>query len=116
MENGIYNSYLQEYLFPVQLLEAVLSFAFVFVLLRRAKKRNYVADGTGFRWMLILYGTARFFTEFLHDNPKIALGCSFMSFYALAMVISGVLGIIRIRTKKPVGIEPLYIVEEDESF
>ncbi|MBR3909237.1 MAG: prolipoprotein diacylglyceryl transferase [Clostridia bacterium] len=88
---GIYNVHTSTKLFPVQLLESLISIIIVVVLLIVFKKQNSVSRGFLMPLMLIMYGTARFFTEFLHDAPKMWMGISYIAFNCLFMVIVGIL-------------------------
>lgn len=41
--------------------------------------------------MLIMYGTVRFFTEFLHDNEKLFIGISYVAYNCLFMILVGII-------------------------
>ena len=60
----------------------------------RAKRKKYVADGTQFPWMLILFGTTRFALEFLRDNQKLFLGISVLAIHCVVMVLVGIIWLI----------------------
>lgn len=91
---GIYNVRLDEYVFPNQLLEALVAFAITFFFIWKDRKRNFIPDMKNYPTMLIMYGSTRFALEFLRNNRKILFGCSPVSFHALFMVLVGVVAII----------------------
>ena len=103
-EWGLYNVRMQEVLFPIQPIEAIIAWLVIFYLLARAKKRNYVADGLECPVMFILFGSTRFLCEFLRDNEKIFLGCSSLAFHALFMFVVGVIAYIVIRKKQKAAV------------
>lgn len=88
---GIYNVSLSKKLFPVQLLESALTIVIIIILMAVFKKQNSVSRGFLMPLMLIMYGTARFFTEFLHNNEKLFIGISYVAYNCLFMVIVGIL-------------------------
>ena len=88
---GIYNVFKSTRLFPVQLLESAISITIVVVLMIVFKKQNSISRGFLMPLMLIMYGTARFFTEFLHDNKKIFIGISYVAYNCLFMVLVGII-------------------------
>lgn len=94
---GIYNPWLNDYMFPVQLLEALLSVLILIFLMIRMKKRNYVPDGKSMPLMLAVYGAVRFFTEFLRQNEKLFLGISAAALHSLFMCAAGVVILLCMR-------------------
>ena len=101
---GIYNPIKDTYLFPVQILETLVAFSLVILMLYLSKKRKYTASGETLPMLLTLYGIARFFIEFLHDNEKVFLGCSKIAFHALFMcAVGATLWIIKRRKNKLVS-------------
>ena len=86
---GIYNTYYGTYDFPVTFLEALISFGITGYLIWRFRRNRCEADGKSMSLMLILYGTARFITEFLRVGEKILLGLSVDSFHAMLMCAVG---------------------------
>lgn len=99
-EWGIYSRRAAEYVFPVQILESLMTLALFIFLLIRTRKKDYVPDGRTMPWMLLLYGVGRFFTEFLRDNKKIWIGCSEISFHALFMAAVGLVLLICLSRKQ----------------
>ena len=99
-KNGIYNVFLHDYRFPVQIIEALVSLAIVIILLNRASRKNYIADGTQFPWMLILFGSTRFFLEFLRDNTKLFLGISNLAIHCVVMVVVGIIWLRKLKLTK----------------
>lgn len=88
-EWGVYSDLAQGYVFPVALLESLMTLGILVFLLVRVCRKGYEPDGKTMPWMLLLYGVGRFFTEFLRDNEKIALSCSDIAFHALFMAVVG---------------------------
>ena len=86
---GIYNPRLDQYVFPVAVLESFVAIVLCIWMFCEIRKRKYVPDGNMLPKLLIVYGTLRFFIEFLHDNEKVLFGCSKLAFHALFMVLIG---------------------------
>ena len=88
-------SYTKTRLFPIQLLEGLVSAAIAIWLIVYAKKHDYDCDGLCMPYMLISFGITRFFLEFLRDNPiTIFWGISELAFWALFMSIVGAIWIM----------------------
>lgn len=96
---GIWNIRVNEYLFPIQWVESVVSFLIFLFLMRKAEKDNYNGNGTIYALFLVLFGVTRFFLEFLRDNNKLFFGISDLAFHAAFMVVIGVLFLYK-RNKK----------------
>lgn len=75
--------------FPIQLLQCLAAALILGAMLYREKKNGFVPDGRNMPFLLISYGTVRFFLEFLQDNEKVFLGCSTTNFYCIAMILMG---------------------------
>lgn len=87
---------------PQQLFEAFSAGLIFVVLYLVARKHNFNLGGRLLFIMLIVYGTQRFFWEFLRDNEKViefgampgaesgVFGISSLALYAVAMVIEGI--------------------------
>ena len=99
-ENGVYNILSSTYCFPIQPIEAIAAVLIIVILLIRAKKNNFVPTAETYPLMLVMFGSSRFFFEFMRDNEKIFMGCSSLSFHALFMFVVGVIALIVIRKKK----------------
>ena len=99
-EWGIYSRLADDYVFPVVLLESLMTLAILIFLLIRIRKKDYVPDGKTMPWMLLIYGVGRFGTEFLRDNEKIWLGCSDIAFHALFMAAVGLVLLICLSRKQ----------------
>lgn len=97
---GIYQMQSETYLFPNQPIEALAAVAIIVILLVRAKKNNYVPTAETYPLMLVMFGSSRFFFEFLRNNEKIFLGCSALSFHALFMFAVGLIALQVIKRKK----------------
>lgn len=94
---GIYNVKIGECVFPIQLLESIVTIIILLFVIRRERKNNFVPDGRNVPIILISYGVSRFFLEFLHDNEKIIAGLASTQFHCLIMIISGVITLMIIR-------------------
>ena len=87
---GLYNVKTGEICFPIQLLECLVAVSILIFVFFKEKKNNYVPDGKNVPIILISYGIARFFLEFLHDNTKIVAGLASTQFHCLFMIAVGV--------------------------
>ena len=88
---GIMNRYTKTRLFPIQLLEGLVSAAIVILLITYAKKHEYDCDGLCMPYMLISFGITRFFLEFLRYSEELFWGISELAFWGLFMSIVGVI-------------------------
>ena len=96
---GIYNPYVKDVLFPIQIFESLTGLTIVMLVFYRAYKQQFKVDGLSYPFMLILYGFTRFFWEFGRNNEKILWGCSSLAFHALFMGICGVICVIILKKK-----------------
>ena len=80
-------------MFPVQLLEGIVSAAIVVWLLTYAKKHKYNCAGLCMPYMFIAFGLTRFFLEFLRNNQKLFWGISELALWSLLMFIVGIVWI-----------------------
>ena len=94
MEHGIWSPIWNQYLFPIQLLESLVSLLIFIACLIFAKKQNYKVTGRVYPFFLITFGTTRFFLEFLRCNTKLFWGISNLALWALLMVIVGTVWLI----------------------
>lgn len=90
-ENGIWNPYLDTYVFPNQWLECFVAFLIFLITMHLAKKEQFSSSGRLYPTFLILFGSTRFFLEFLRDNDKLFLGISGLALHAAFMVVVGVI-------------------------
>lgn len=97
---GLYNARYDNYVFPNQLLEAIVAFVITFFFIWKDKKNNFIPDSRNYPLMLIMYGSTRFILEFLRNNRKILFGCSPVSFHALFMVLVGIVALFVIDKKE----------------
>lgn len=86
---GVYNPAMERMAFPIQFLESFVSILILAYVFWREKKNNYVADGRNVPIILISYGIARFFMEFLHVETQIVGGYTWMHLHCIAMLIVG---------------------------
>ncbi len=85
---GVYNPDGGQILFPIQLLESLVSILILIYVFWREKKNHFVSDGMNVPIILISYGIARFFMEFFHDTAKI-FGFTWMQVHCVLMIIVG---------------------------
>lgn len=97
---GLYSGSAGMVCFPIQMIESLWSFLVVGFLLILAKKKNYETGGVLAPLGLILYGGARFFFEFLHDNEKLVFGCSAIAFQSLFMAVVGAVMLVLITARE----------------
>lgn len=100
VSGGIYNPAVNDYLFPIQPIEALAAVAIIIILLIRAKKNNFVPTAETYPLMLVMFGYSRFVFEFFRNNDKILMGCSSLSFHALFMAVVGTIALIVIKKRK----------------
>lgn len=97
---GIYNAFLQQNLFPVQLLESIVASLVGIHIFFRIKKRKFLVDGKEYPIMMLLFGSTRFVCEFFRANIKIWIGCSSLSFHALFMCVVGLIWLAVLNNKE----------------
>lgn len=88
-EWGLYSLEANEKVFPIVIVESLMTLGILIFLLIRARGKAYVPDGKTMPWMLLLYGMGRFITEFFRNNEKIWIGCSDIAFHSLFMAAVG---------------------------
>jgi phosphatidylglycerol:prolipoprotein diacylglycerol transferase len=81
--------------YPTPLFESLLSFIFLFILLKLRKKET--TPGFIFFIYLIMNGCARFSVEFIRLNPSAALGLTQAQLVAIIFVVIGGAGLLRIK-------------------
>ena len=101
---GIYNTFKEQYLFPVQLLESAVAIVIGIYILRRVIQSKYDFDGKEYPIMLVLFGSTRFVCEFFRDNEKILGGCSSLAFHALFMFVVGIVWLLIIRKREKASV------------
>lgn len=91
---GIYNNLVNKTLFPIQLLEGVVSLLIALTLLIYIIKSKYKTQPLLMPIMLVLFGASRFFLEFLRDNNKVLFSkISELSLWSFSMFVVGLLWI-----------------------
>ena len=88
---------------PTQLIESAVDFLILFLLLRDEKKGT--AHGLLYPKMMLLYGGARFFIEFLRNTTKDWLFLSHAQWFSIIAVILGVTFGILLKKQKTLGAE-----------
>jgi phosphatidylglycerol---prolipoprotein diacylglyceryl transferase len=84
---------------PIPLFEALISFIVFFAVLQLRKRE--LSAGMVFFIYLICNAVPRFLMEFVRLNPKLLLGLTQAQYIAICLVITAVIGIIRIRKGTP---------------
>ncbi|MBQ3262029.1 MAG: prolipoprotein diacylglyceryl transferase [Oscillospiraceae bacterium] len=87
--HGLWNPIFGETLFPVQLVESAAVLILCVVCCLAAKRRGYRPTGRLYPLFLLLFGTFRFFADFLRLSPTLLWGLSDLALWALAMVAIG---------------------------
>jgi len=90
---GIYSPIAGDTVFPIQLLESLVSIVILVLALYREKKNGWVPDGRNVPFILIVYGIARFFLEFFHDDEKVFWGIASMQIHCLIMILVGIIAL-----------------------
>lgn len=88
-EWGLWNPITKNTMFPIQPIESLTSFFVFLICINFAKKENYKPTGKVNALFLILFGTTRFFLEFLRDNDKVLGSISNLALHAALMVFVG---------------------------
>ncbi len=97
---GIYQPWVQEYLFPMPIFEMLWMFGIAFLILWLIKKNNYKATEHLYPLLLVVYGTVQFFSEFFIDNAKIWHNFSLRSFHEISIVIVGTVWLCLLQKRK----------------
>lgn len=90
-EYGIWNPALHQYLFPIQIVESLVALAIIVFLVFYNKNNEYSDKAKAYPIMLMLFGSTRFFLEFLRDNHKLFWGISDLAIHAFVMFVVGLL-------------------------
>ncbi|MBP5434522.1 prolipoprotein diacylglyceryl transferase [bacterium] len=90
---GIWNAKKHDYLFPIQLVEAVSSLLVCFYIVWYAKKRNYEVRGISYGQYLFLFGLTRTIWEFFRDNTEFRWQISTFQYYSFAAYLLGAIWI-----------------------
>lgn len=93
---GVYNPVVGEILFPIQLVESLVSILILIYVFWRERKNNFVPDGRNVPIILISYGIARFFLEFLHIESEV-FGFTWMQVHCIFMLTVGMITLRIIR-------------------
>lgn len=99
MEHGVWNPVWNQYLFPIQLLESLVSLLIFIACLIYARKQKYSGSGKVYPFFLITFGATRFCLEFLRCNTKLFWGISDLALWALLMVIVGIVWYAVLKSK-----------------
>lgn len=105
MEGGIWNPQLEQYLFPIQLLESGVSLLIFVACLLYARKDDFKVTGKVYPFFLITFGITRFFLEFLRNNEKVFGNVSSLALHALFMVLVGCVWFLLLRKSAQIKAE-----------
>lgn len=86
---GIWNPFLEETVFPIQWAICLAVLGAMILMLRMVRQQNYDGSGTAYPTMLVVYGIARFFLEFLKRDGQLWLGITELGYQALFMALVG---------------------------
>ena len=97
---GIWNVSYECYMFPIQLLESLVAFLIFAFIEIYSKKANMYGKGRLYPISLILFGSTRFFLEFLRDNKKVFFGISDLALHAGLMVLVGIAWLMELNDRE----------------
>ena len=106
---GVYNSVLDEYVFPVQLLESVMLGLFVFLCIWFMLKSKHYRPGRCASLVLILYAVSRFFVEHLRyhgpsyrfaESQPVLLGLTMAQLVCICFVLLAVVWLLVLPLEK----------------
>ena len=86
---GIWNPVLEDYRFPIQIIEATVATIIVVLTILRIRHFGYSGQSKAYALMLIMFGSTRFILEFFRDNTKVIWGISNLALHALLMFVVG---------------------------
>ena len=95
----IWNPQLNQFVFPIQLIECIAAFLIFLGLLIYSKKTKFQTTGKQYAFWLIAFGITRFIFEFFRDNTKILWGCSSLSFHAIKSAVVGIVWLLMLTPK-----------------
>ena len=88
---GVYNSYTETRLFPVQICEGITAAAIAITVVIMARRKNFKCCGITMAWMWVMFGSTRVIWEFLRANEKTVLGLSELALWSVALTVAGVI-------------------------
>ena len=100
---GIYSAVARMRCFPLQLLEAAGSLAVAAAVLWYGNRRSHPRDGSAYVFSLVLFGCFLFVMEFLNTSDRVLLQMTVDSFFAIAMVLAGLVGLYLIGKRRDCG-------------
>ena len=97
---GLWNPVYKQILFPIQPLESLVSLLVCIICVAAAKREHYSGSGKIYPLFLVLFGSTRFFLEFLRDNNKVIGNISDLALHAALMLVVGVVWLRCIKGKE----------------
>ena len=88
---AIWNPVLREYRFAIQPIEATVAVAIIVLVVIYTREKKFDRSAQAYPIMLMLFGSTRFFLEFLRDNDKLFWGISNLAIHAFVMFVVGVI-------------------------
>ncbi len=88
---GLWNAYLGEYTFPIQIVNVITAFITAAFLVYLMKKGNYRASGTLYPILLVLHGTERLILDFCRNTRKDLYVMTYAQLHAIFMIFVGVI-------------------------
>lgn len=86
---GIWNARLNTTVFPVQIIESLLTLIVFAYLVDHARKNDYKVTGKAYPSFLMAYGIIRFFMEYMRASEKVIGNLSSISLHAAFMALVG---------------------------
>ena len=86
---GVFNPFIEEYLFPVQLFDGITAFLIFLLMLTLLRWRKYDGRGIFYPILLIAHGLERLFWDFFRDTTRTYLNLTPVQFWAIGSIIMG---------------------------
>ena len=87
---AIWNPATRDYRFPIQPIEAIVAIMIIVLVVIYTRSKKYAQEAQAYPIMLMLFGSTRFFLEFLRAGDKLFWGISSLAIHAFVMFVVGV--------------------------
>ena len=91
---GVYNSYTETRLFPVQICEGITALIIAISVIIMAFRKDFRCRGTTMAWMWVMFGSTRVIWEFFRANEKLFWGLSELALWSIALAVAGVIWLV----------------------
>ena len=91
---GVYNSYTETRLFPVQICEGITALIIAITVIIMAFRKDFRCRGTTMAWMWVMFGSTRVIWEFFRANEKLFWGLSELALWSIALTVAGVIWLV----------------------